>query len=65
MAVKISIDKAEGIYFITFTCQDWLPLFEITKAYDTVYKWFEYLKSKDHNVRLSKNYPHHLYNFNA
>jgi len=44
-------DEAEGIYFITFTCHQWLPLFEIAKGYDTVYKWFDYLKSKDHNVK--------------
>lgn len=33
-------------YFITFTCVDWLPLFEITHNYDSVYKWFEILKEK-------------------
>jgi hypothetical protein len=46
MAVKTPIEEAEGIYFITFTCQHWLPLFEITKSYDIVYKWFDYLKTK-------------------
>jgi hypothetical protein len=34
MAVKTPVDYAEGIYFITFTCQDWLSLFEITNSYD-------------------------------
>ncbi len=46
MAVKTPADYPEGIYFITFTCQDWLSLFEITKSYDTVYKWFDSPKSK-------------------
>jgi hypothetical protein len=36
------------LYFITFTCQDWLSLFEITNSYDAVYKWFDHLKAKEH-----------------
>ncbi len=51
MAVKTTVDYAEGMYFITITCQDWLPLFEITNSYDTAYKWFDYLKTKGHHVR--------------
>jgi len=51
MAVKTPIDYTQGIYFITFTCQDWLPLFEITNSYDTVYKWFDCLKPKGHLVK--------------
>ncbi len=35
MAVKTPIDYTEDIYFITFTCQHWLSLYEITKNYDT------------------------------
>lgn len=30
MAVRTNVDNIEGTYFITFTCQYWLPLFEIT-----------------------------------
>jgi hypothetical protein len=48
MVVKTPIENTEGMYFITFTCQDWLSLFEITKSYDTVYKWFGHLKTKGH-----------------
>jgi REP element-mobilizing transposase RayT len=61
MAVKTSINNAAGIYFITFTCQHWLPLFEITKSYDTVYKWFDYLKTKGHHVRGFVIMPNHLH----
>jgi len=32
MSVKTPVDYTEGIYFITFTCQDWLSLFEMQKA---------------------------------
>ncbi len=60
MAVKTSIDYTEGIYFITFTCQDWLSLFEITKSYDIVYKWFDYLKTKGHFVKGFVIMPNHL-----
>ena len=38
------------MYFITFTCARWLPLFEITNGYDAVYKWFDYLKEKNHYI---------------
>jgi hypothetical protein len=31
-------------YFITITCFNWLPLFDIADSYDAVYKWFQYLK---------------------
>ncbi len=46
MAVKTPVDFTEGLYFITFTCQDWLSLLEKIKSYDTVYKWFDYLKKQ-------------------
>ncbi len=61
MAVKTSINNAEGIYFITFTFLHWLPLFEITKSYDTVYKWFDYLKTKGYHVRGFVIMPNHLH----
>jgi REP element-mobilizing transposase RayT len=32
------------IYFCTITCYNWLPLIEQAKAYNSVYRWFEYLK---------------------
>lgn len=51
MAVKTPVDYAEDMWFLHSPCQDWLPLFEITKNYDSVYKWFGFLKTKDHHVR--------------
>ncbi|HEV8079902.1 MAG TPA: hypothetical protein VGP43_04265 [Chitinophagaceae bacterium] len=61
MAVKTSIEFTEGVYFITFTCQYWLPLFELTNSYDTVYKWFDYLSAKGHNVKGYVVMPNHLH----
>jgi REP element-mobilizing transposase RayT len=41
-----TIHRNNTDWFITFTCYRWLPLFEITRSYDLVYKWFEYLKTE-------------------
>jgi len=35
------------MFYCTFTCFRWLNLFEITNAYDAVYKWFYYLKDQN------------------
>ncbi len=61
MAVKTTVDYTEGLYFITFTCQDWLSLFEITNSYDAVYKWFDHLKSNKHFVKAYVIMPNHLH----
>ena len=46
MSTKRQIHESEGIYFITITCYDWLPLFDFTNGYDIVYNWFDYLKQQ-------------------
>src|SRR5665647_1551657 len=61
MAARTPVEQTEGLYFITFTCCQWHPLFEITKGYDTVYKWFDYLKSKNHFVKGYVIMPNHLH----
>ena len=60
MAVRTPIEQGEGLYII-FTCCEWLPLFEITHGYDAVYKWFDYLKSKNHFVKGYVIMPNHLH----
>ena len=50
MSTKRKIPHNDGLYFITFTCYKWLSLFEITKGYDVVYKWFDHLKGKGHYI---------------
>ena len=35
-----------SLFYITFNCYQWLPLFELCNGHDLVYKWFEYLKEK-------------------
>ncbi len=46
MAVKFKHSDTFSTYFITFTCAEWIPLFDITQTYDMVYKWFAILKEK-------------------
>ena len=61
MPVKTAIQEKDGIYFITFTCQAWLPLFELTNSYDAVYQWFDYLKAKGHYITGYVILPNHLH----
>lgn len=50
-----------GIYFISFTNYQWLPLFAITDAYDLVYKWFDHLASNGHVVVAYVIMPNHIH----
>ena len=61
MLVKRKIPYSEGVYFITFTCYEWLPLIELTNSYDLVYKWFDYLKKKGHYIIGYQIMPNHVH----
>lgn len=61
MSVRREITEYDGIYFITFTCCRWLHLFEEAKAYEAVYKWFDYLKSKGHYITGFVIMPNHVH----
>ena len=61
MAPRTTVEGIEGTYFITFTCQHWLPLFETTISYDTVYKWFDHLKTGGHYMIGYVIMPNHLH----
>ena len=50
MSVRKQITESFGVYFITFTCAHWLPLFELTNGYQAVYTWFDYLKQNGHSI---------------
>jgi REP element-mobilizing transposase RayT len=62
MAIKLKHSNTFSTYFVTFTCIDWIPLYEIANAYDTVYKWFAVLKST-HNADVVAYVimPNHLH----
>lgn len=61
MPKRRNIDNNSGIYFITFTCTDWLSLFEIADAYSSVYNWFDVLKSQGHFILGYTIMPNHLH----
>lgn len=61
MPVRTTIHGSEDTLFITFTCYKWIPLIEITNSYDLVYKWFDYLKSKEHLVTGYVIMPNHIH----
>ena len=50
MPVRKANHNNNGVFFLTFTCTQWLPLFQITDGYKFVYKWFDYLKEQGHYV---------------
>ncbi|MEP7377910.1 MAG: hypothetical protein ABI675_31215 [Chitinophagaceae bacterium] len=50
-----------GIYFIIFTCYQWLQLIELVKGYDLVYKWFDILSVNGHTVTRYVIMPNHLH----
>ncbi len=61
MSVRREIPDYDGIYFVTITCTEWLHLFEIANGYDSVYKWFDHLKSQGHYIVGYVIMPNHLH----
>ena len=61
MPVRKAIAEKDGIYFITFTCTNWMPLFKICNAYDAVYNWFSYLKAQGHHIIGYVIMPSHVH----
>ena len=62
MPVRQLHSSEANLYFVTFTCYDWLPLFQTTNSYEVVYKWLEYLKEKK-NIQVTAYVimPNHLH----
>ncbi|MES2278185.1 MAG: transposase [Bacteroidota bacterium] len=46
MAIRTHHEITDRTWFITFTCYDWLHLFEITQSYDLVYNWLKLIGDK-------------------
>ncbi len=71
MPIKTNIPHDSGHFFITFTCYNWLPLFEmyipmmiqfeITNSYDLVYNWFNLLKENGHQITGYVIMPNHVH----
>ena len=60
MAIEKVVDE-KGIYFITFTCHDWLPLIEIANAYEDVYQFFDVLIKQGNPIIAYVIMPNHLH----
>jgi REP element-mobilizing transposase RayT len=50
-----------GTYFVTFTCYYWLPLFELTNTYKSVYNWFNIIQSKGARIVGYVVMPNHVH----
>ncbi|MDN3655404.1 hypothetical protein QWZ08_07200 [Ferruginibacter paludis] len=49
------------MFFITFTCYEWLSLIDKTAGYDIVYNWFDHLKLKGHFINGYVIMPNHVH----
>jgi len=61
MPVRRNIPETSGIYSITFTCINWLSLFEIANTYSSAYNWFNVLKKEGHYIIGYTIMPNHLH----
>ena len=61
MAVKQKVEDRHGLFFVTFTCYQWLSLFSITNSYDLVYHWFDVLLKKNHQIAGYVIMPNHVH----
>ena len=60
MAIETIVDS-KGIYFITFTCHNWLPLIDMADAYQDVYKFFDTIKKDGNDIVGYVIMPNHLH----
>ena len=61
MATRKNIEETHGLFYVTFTCYQWLSLFQITNSYDLVYDWFDVLISKGHQIAGYVIMPNHVH----
>jgi REP element-mobilizing transposase RayT len=61
MPVKRTIPHNSGMFFITFTCYQWLSLIDKVNGYDIIYQWFDHLKSKGHFINAYVIMPNHVH----
>lgn len=61
MAVKLTQDESEQVYFCSFTCAQWIPLFELTDLHDAIYKWLNILVQRNHQIVGFVIMPNHMH----
>ncbi|MHB8207952.1 transposase [Mucilaginibacter sp.] len=74
--IRTQHDLTDKTWFITFTCYQWIPLFEITDSYDLVYNWLNLIAEKcqiqcfgfvimPNHIHLLLNLPENINSLNA
>jgi len=61
MTVKKKYSKCDTFYYITFTCFQWISLFEITGLYDFIYNWFQKLALRKVYLSCFVIMPNHIH----
>ena len=61
MSVRSQHPDIKGIYFITFTCHNWIPLFQLTEAWHLVYRQFDFLKDSGNDINGYVIMPNHIH----
>ena len=62
MCLRVQHGNEPTLYYVTFTCYNWLHLFSITNSFDLVYKWFTYLKNNSEiKVTAYAIMPNHVH----
>lgn len=63
MQVKRTIPYNSGMFFITFTCHEWLPLIDKVTGYNIIYNRFDHLKKKGQFINGYVIMPNHVHAF--
>ena len=61
MSLKTKHLNVNTTYFVIFTCYNWLPLFEITRLYDDIYRWFDKLTENGNYILGYVIMPNHIH----
>lgn len=61
MSIKLTQPEDVQTYFCTFTCLNWLHLFQLTNMYDELYKWFNILITRGNRIEGFVIMPNHLH----
>ena len=62
MSVRTNHQISDSTWFITFTCFNWMPLFETTQSCHLIYNWFKLIDEK-HQIKTLAFVimPNHVY----
>lgn len=61
MSTRKLREKDGAVYFATFTCHQWVPLFHELNAYDVVYDWMRIAYEKDYRFLGYAIMPDHAH----